>query len=63
MGDTKITKDWLGNGFEEEIIEVCRCIQAGKLQSDTMSLDESITILKQMDEVRAQIGIRYPFEA
>ena len=63
MGDSKITKDWLGNGFEEEIIEVCRCIQAGKLQSDTMSLDESITILKQMDEVRAQIGIRYPFEA
>lgn len=61
-GDRKIVRDWLGNGFEEEIIEVCRCIQKGKLQSDTMPLDETITILKQMDEVRAQIGIRYPFE-
>lgn len=61
-GDTRIVKNWLGNGFEEEIIEVCRCIREGKAESDTLPLDESIAILKQMDVVRAQIRIRYPFE-
>ena len=61
-GDRRIVKEYLGNGFEEEIIEVCRCIQSGKLQSDVMPWKESITILHQMDQVRNQIGIRYPFE-
>ena len=62
QGDRRIVKEYLGNGFEEEIIEVCRCIQSGKSQSDIMPLAESIAILQQMDDVRAKIGIRYPFE-
>ena len=59
---TAIKREYLGNGFEEEIIEVCRCIREGKLQSPTMPIDETISILRQMDTVRQQIGIRYPFE-
>lgn len=61
-GVTAIRREYLGNGFEEEIIEVCRCIRVGKLQSDTMPVDETVAILRQMDTVRQQIGIRYPFE-
>ena len=61
-GERKIKKAYLGNGFEEEIIEICRCIQSGKLQSDILPWEESISILQQMDDVRAQINIRYPFE-
>ena len=57
-----IVKEYIGNGFEEEIIEVCRCIAEGKLQSDIMPMEESITMMQQMDEIRRQIGIRYPFE-
>lgn len=61
-GEKHIVNSYLGNGFEEEIIESCECILNGKLQSDIMPIDESIKILKQMDEIRAQIGITYPFE-
>lgn len=49
----------LGEGFEEEILEVCRCIRAGKTQSDIHPMTNTITVLKQMDEVRRQIGLRY----
>ena len=51
-----------GDGFEEEIIEVCKCINDGKNQSDVMPLDESIAILKIMDESRKQIDVKYPFD-
>ena len=30
-----------GNGYQYEADEVCRCIRAGKTQSDVMPLDES----------------------
>lgn len=62
QGECRIEKDYMGNGFEEEILEVCRCIQNGKSESHIMPLEESIAILQLMDTVRAQIGIQYPFE-
>lgn len=46
-----------GNGFEEEIEEACRCILAGKTQSDVMPLARSAAVVKLMDEIRAQLGI------
>lgn len=61
--DTRhIVKNYLGNGFEEEIIECCRCISAGKLHSDTLPMEESILMMQQMDTIRQQIGIRYTCE-
>ena len=59
---THILKPYMGNGFEEEIIEACNCIRSGKIQSDIMSMSESIRILEQMDYIRQQIGLKYPFE-
>ena len=52
----------IGDGFEEEIIEACSCISAGKLESDVLPLSESIAIIRQMDSIRRQIGVRYPLE-
>ena len=57
-----IVKNYLGNGFEEEIIECCQCIAAGKQQSDTLPTEESIIMMQQMDLIRQQIGIRYTCE-
>lgn len=54
---TTHTAPFKGNGFEEEIEEACRCITAGKTQSDTMPLTCSMTVVKLMDEIRAQLGI------
>ena len=57
-----IVKPGMGDGFEEEICEACTCIRAGRTESDILPLSESIEILKQMDEIRKQIGVKYPFE-
>ena len=52
-----------GNGYNYEAAEVMRCLQAGKLESDTMPLDETLAIMKTMDQIRAQLGLKYPMEA
>ena len=54
---TTHTVPFKGNGFEEEIQECCRCILAGKTQSDTMPLARSMVVMKLMDEIRGQLGI------
>jgi predicted dehydrogenase len=50
------------NGFEYEAREVMQCLRAGKLESDIMPLNESLSIVKTMDEIRAQWGLKYPME-
>ncbi len=49
-----------GNGYGHEAAEVARCVRAGKLESDTMSLDETLAIMRTMDTIRSQWGLRYP---
>ena len=61
-GERTILKPSIGDGFEEEIIEACSCIRAGKIQSDILPMTESIRIMEQMDEIRRQIGLKYPFD-
>ena len=51
-----------GSGYRHEIIEVNRCLRQGKIESDLMPLNESLTIMRTMDEIRRQIGLRYPGE-
>ncbi len=51
-----------GNGYEYEAEEVGRCLRAGKLESDVMPLDESLAIMRTLDALRAQWGLRYPGE-
>ncbi|MNC63779.1 hypothetical protein D3C75_1139290 [compost metagenome] len=50
----------VGYSFEAE--EVGRCLQAGLTESPVMTLDESVAILKLLDQVRAQWGLKYPGE-
>jgi len=51
-----------GNGFNYEAAEVTRCLQAGKTESDVMPLDETISVMRTMDRIRAAWGLRYPGE-
>lgn len=51
-----------GNGYNYEAAEVMRCLRAGALESTTMPLDESIAVMRTLDEIRAQWGLRYPME-
>lgn len=60
--EAHIEKYAIGDGFEEEIYEACRCIRENKTQSDILPIDKSIRILRQMDYIRKQNGIRYSFD-
>ncbi len=50
------------NGFEGEIAEVIRCVRAGLKESPRMPHAETLALITWMDALRAQVGIRYPFE-
>jgi len=52
----------IGEGFYYECEEVMRCLDAGLKESPSMTLDDSIRIMEQLDAVRAEIGLKYPFE-
>jgi predicted dehydrogenase len=44
-----------GGGLRHEADEVARCLREGLLESPAMPLDESISIMRTMDEVLAQV--------
>ena len=58
-----ICKPSMGEGLEEEIIEVCRCIASGDCESKILPLDETIAVIKLMDKIREQINLKYPHDA
>ncbi len=51
-----------GNGFDYEAAEVMRCLEAGKTESEIMPLDETVSVMKTMDTIRAAWGLKYPGE-
>ncbi len=51
-----------GNGYNYQAREVMKCLRTGKLESDIMPLNETLSIMKTMDEIRAQWGLKYPME-
>jgi len=64
LGDeeTHISAPYIGDGFEEEIYEACRCIAESKLESDILPHSESIAILELADRIREKIGLSYPMD-
>jgi predicted dehydrogenase len=51
-----------GNGLRFQAAEVERCLREGLTQSPTMTWDQSVAVVRTMDTIRRQIGLRYPFE-
>jgi len=49
-----------GNGYLLEVHEVERCLNEGRTESEHIPLDETVAILDVIDEVRRQLGVRYP---
>ena len=50
------------NGFEYEIREAQACAGAGKGQSERMTGEQTVAVMRIMDEIRRQNGLRFPFE-
>jgi hypothetical protein len=48
-----------GHGLRHEAAELMRCLHDGRTESDVLPLDETVSIMETMDEVRRQIGLDY----
>ena len=53
---------FVGNGYNCEASEVMGCLREGKLESDVMPLDETLSVMQTLDQIRAQWGLKYPME-
>lgn len=56
------SEPFIRNGYEYEALEVMDCLRAGKLESDTMPLSESVQLMQLLDACRKEYGFIYPFE-
>ena len=52
-----------GRGMQYQAIAAERAIAAGATATDLLTIDESVAIMESLDEIRDQIGVRYPGEA
>lgn len=50
------------NGYEYQVFECRRCIEEGLQESPMMPHEETISIMKQMDALRQEWGVRYPMD-
>jgi predicted dehydrogenase len=59
---TEYPNTYRGHGLREQAESFKQLVQSGKLQSDILSWKDTVDIMKSMDTVREQIGLKYPFE-
>jgi hypothetical protein len=50
------------NGYEYQVLECRRCLAEGLMESPMMPHEETISIMRQMDELREEWGVRYPYD-
>ena len=60
--DERIELPYEGNGYNYEAQEVERCVGQGLTESPILPLDETLAVMKTMDTLRAQWGVKYPME-
>jgi dihydrodiol dehydrogenase / D-xylose 1-dehydrogenase (NADP) len=62
-GKVEILKlPYLSNGYAHEAIEAMDCLRQGRLESPVMPLDETVELMHVLDDIRTQIGLKYPGE-
>lgn len=65
MNDGTVTEypnTYVGHGLREQAEAFKQLVQSGKLESEILTWQDTIDIMKSMDTVRQQIGLKYPFE-
>ncbi len=60
---TQYPNTYTGHGLREQAESFKQLVQSGKVQSEILSWQDTIDIMKTMDAVREQIGLKYPFES
>ena len=54
------TERLLGTGLGNEAAEVMRCLRGGLVESPLVPHEQTLSLMRTMDEIRAQIGVVYP---
>ena len=49
-------------GYEYEIDEFCQTFEAGKIECPSMPHADTLHVMRVMDDLRAQMGVKYPFD-
>ncbi|MBQ3479775.1 MAG: gfo/Idh/MocA family oxidoreductase, partial [Clostridia bacterium] len=49
-------------GYEYQVQEVVEALESGKTECASMPHAETIHIMELMDEIRGQLGVKYPFD-
>jgi predicted dehydrogenase len=55
----EISEDLIGTGLANEALEVVRCLRNGETESPLVPLDDTVALMRQMDRIRTDIGVRY----
>ena len=59
---TEYPNTYKGHGLREQAAELERMVRNGEIESPLLTHKMSIEIMQSLDEIRIQIGLRYPFE-
>jgi hypothetical protein len=66
MNDGTVTEypsTYAGHGLREQAESFKQLVQSGRLESEILTWQDTIDIMKSLDTVRQQIGLKYPFES
>jgi predicted dehydrogenase len=59
---TEYPNTYTGHGLREQAESFKHIVQSGELESEVLTWKDTVDIMKSMDTVRSQIGLKYPFE-
>jgi len=59
---TEFPNTYKGHGLREEAAELERMVRNAEIESPLLTHKMSIEVMQTLDEIRNQIGLRYPFE-
>lgn len=59
---TDYPNEYQGHGLREQAIEFAMLVRTGKIESSQLKLDETLSIMESMDEIRRLIKLKFPFE-
>lgn len=59
---TEYPNSYKGHGLREQAAELERMINSAELESPLLTHKMSIEVMQSLDEIRDQIGLKYPFE-
>ena len=59
---TEYPSSYVGHGLREQAEVFKQLVTSGQMQSQILNWQDTVDIMKILDQVRSQIGLKYPFE-